>query len=108
MGWTAAGVIVSALAAGTGAVQNQQAQKAQKGARADQADAQSRAQAQALSAQTSEEEAMRKQNRKPADISALLGDQQAPGLGAAGSLLTGAGGIDPNRLILGRSTLLGG
>lgn len=105
MGWTAAGVVVSALGAAASGVQNAQAQNAASQGRRDQSEAQGRAEATALSAQIQEEDALRAENRKTPDVSNLIGDADTGGLG---NLLTGVGGVDPNKLNLGRSTVLGG
>lgn len=52
---------------------------------------------------------MRKANRKAPDIATLLAGNQAGAQGGVGStMLTGAAGVDPGSLSLGRSTLLGG
>jgi hypothetical protein len=54
------------------------------------------------------EEAENKANMKTPDISGLLTEAQRKArLGPAGSMLTGARGVDPTGLQLGRKTLLG-
>ena len=50
-----------------------------------------------------------KANRKKADVSALSAkEEQAALTGPAGTMLTGNQGVDPEKLKLGGSTLLGG
>lgn len=52
---------------------------------------------------------MRKANRKAPDVGSLLAGNLAGAHGGVGStMLTGAAGVDPGSLSLGRSTLLGG
>ena len=64
-----------------------------------------RARAQQLAA----DEANNKANAKTPDATALMAANLAASKnGQAGTLLTGPGGVDPNSLKLGRSTLLGG
>ena len=54
-------------------------------------------------------EANNKANAKTPDATALMAANLAASKnGQAGTLLTGPGGVDPNSLKLGRSTLLGG
>ena len=54
------------------------------------------------------EQAENKANMKTPDISGLLTEAQRKArLGPAGSMLTGANGVDPTGLQLGRKTLLG-
>lgn len=53
--------------------------------------------------------ATNKANGKTPDIGAMLtGAEAASKGGQGGTLLTGPGGVDPNQLTLGRTTLLGG
>ena len=48
-------------------------------------------------------------NAKTPDVAAMLAANLAAGKsGAAGTMLTGPGGIDPTQLTLGKSSLLGG
>lgn len=55
------------------------------------------------------DQANNKANQKTANGSALLTSNQLAGKGGqAGTMLTGAGGIDPSSLALGKTTLLGG
>ena len=50
-----------------------------------------------------------KANRQTADVSAITDESFLAGKGGgAGTMLTGNMGVDPNRLKLGKSTLLGG
>jgi mannitol-specific phosphotransferase system IIBC component len=78
-----------------------------------QASAQEAAQQQAKSAAMKQEkaadEASNRANMKTADTSAILSAAQQAGKGgASGTMLTGAQGIDPAALQLGKNTLLGG
>ena len=51
---------------------------------------------------------MNRANRKRADVSAIQSkEEQAALTGPAGTMLTGAQGVDPNQLNLGGNTLLG-
>jgi hypothetical protein len=55
------------------------------------------------------DEANNQANAKSPDTSAILAANLAAGKqGAAGTMLTGPGGIDPTQLTLGKSSLLGG
>lgn len=55
------------------------------------------------------DEANNQANAKSPDVSAQLQANLAAGKqGAAGTMLTGPGGIDPTTLTLGKSSLLGG
>lgn len=79
-------------------------QQQQKSASAAQQQAKKKEEAQALQA----DEANGRANQKKADISSILAAaQDSSKMGIGGTLLTGAQGIDPNQLLLGKSTLLG-
>lgn len=55
------------------------------------------------------EQASNKANQKRPDIAGALASAMLAGkAGSSGTMLTGPGGIDPNALQLGKSTLLGG
>jgi len=55
-----------------------------------------------------QEEALRRNNQRQPDFASILDSNRRSGAqGQAGTMLTGAGGIDPLTLLLGRSTLLG-
>ena len=55
------------------------------------------------------DEANNRANAKSPDSAAMMAANMAAGKqGAAGTMLTGPGGIDPNSLTLGKSSLLGG
>lgn len=77
-----------------------------------QADAQKKAQDQALgNAKKQQDQAsmqFAQQNQLKPDVAKMLADAQnnAKG-GVSGTMLTGPGGVDPNSLSLGKSTLLG-
>lgn len=97
-GWAAIGAIVGMA----GSVYNGQQQ--QKAAGQAQKQAKDAANAQALQA----DEANGRANSKKADISSILAAaQDSSKTGLSGTLLTGAQGVDPNQLLLGKSTLLG-
>ena len=52
---------------------------------------------------------MNKANKKKANVSALSKKEEDSSLvGSGGTMLTGASGVDPNKLNLGGNTLLGG
>lgn len=77
-----------------------------------QAKAQKKAQQQALTqanAQaTAADQAMNKANQKRPDVTSILDAAAQSGrAGVSGTMLTGAQGVDPNNMSLGRSTLLG-
>jgi len=71
--------------------------------------AQRQAQATAIKQEKLADEAVNAANRKAPDVSAMLSNAAQMGMsGPASTLLTGAGGVDPNSLALGKNTLLGG
>lgn len=71
--------------------------------------AQSEAKANALKQEKAAEEATNKANQKRPDAQGALDSaMQAGKSGASGTLLTGATGVDPATLQLGKTTLLGG
>lgn len=95
---------LSAAIAAVGALSAYQSSK--------QAQAQKRAQGKAEDAAAKQEQEaqreFRRQNRKAPDIGALLAANRDGAAGGVGStMLTGAAGVDPGALSLGRSTLLG-
>lgn len=100
---------ISATVAVLGAMQYSQ----QKTAASQAADAQSKASAQATANATkaadAADQANNKANAKQPDVSALDSSNamSAKG-GVSGTMLTGASGVDPKTLLLGRTTLLGG
>ena len=68
-------------------------------------------QAKANAARTAQQadQANNRANAKAPDVAALLSaNQQAAAGGAGSTMLTGATGVDPRQLTLGRSTLLAG
>jgi hypothetical protein len=70
--------------------------------------AQKKAQSAAISARKTGEMEKRRVGRKP-DIAALLGREGArSGRGAGATMLTGAGGVSPGSMMLGRKSSLGG
>jgi polyphosphate kinase 2 (PPK2 family) len=72
-------------------------------------DAQAQAQANADKQLKEQDQATNRANQKSPDTMAILdAATQAGKGGASGTMLTGAQGIDPNLLTLGKSTLLGG
>lgn len=93
---------VAAVSAGTAAYSAKQGQVAQKNA-GQQAIAAAKTNARLA------DEANNAANSKSPDVSAQLQANLAAGKqGAAGTMLTGPGGIDPTTLTLGKSSLLGG
>lgn len=53
-------------------------------------------------------QAERRQNAQQADISGILSENQNSLLSGGSTLLTGAGGVDPTKLNLGKGNQLGG
>jgi hypothetical protein len=91
----AAGVGASAYAANQGRAQQNQAMRQAAGA--------------AAKNNQMADEATNRANAKSPDVAALMASNLAAGQqGAAGTMLTGPGGVDPNSLTLGKNTLLGG
>ena len=94
-------VIGAVVAAAAGIYQGEKASSAQKKASAQ---AQQQAEKQALQA----EQDFNKANQKKPNAGALLSaNQQAGAAGSSGTMLTGPSGVDPNKLDLGKNTLLG-
>ncbi|NDG61870.1 MAG: hypothetical protein EBY29_00155 [Planctomycetes bacterium] len=63
----------------------------------------------AASQQRQSEMSINAANRRSPDVSSIMaGASKAASGGAAGTMLTGPAGVDPNSLALGRSSLLGG
>jgi uncharacterized protein HemX len=98
--------LISALAGAVGTgysiYSGQQQAKTQKNASA-QAEAKAAANAKAA------DEATNRANQKKPNTAAILDQMLMAGrTGTSGTMLTGAAGIDPTQLSLGRSTLLGG
>jgi type II secretory pathway pseudopilin PulG len=99
---------IAAAGIGTSVAQGEQSRRAGKRALRDQASAQRSALDQAQSERLRADQAARAANRANPDPTALLqAEQDALGRGP-GTSLSGAGGVDPSRLKLGRQTLLGG
>lgn len=101
----------AAAAAGTGvSIANaEQGKKAQNNAMQQQKQAQDQAAAQAASQARRSEYAANEANRKTPDMNAIMqsASQAAKG-GPSGTMLTGPGGVNPNSLSLGKTSLLGG
>jgi len=107
MAIAAAAAAVSAL--GLGIYQGQQADKQQRRALHSQEQAQREASNRATSQQrASAMEEARLNQKKPNTNSILAGEQAAAGKGAGATMLTGASGVDPSKLLLGKTSLLGG
>ncbi|CAB4165254.1 hypothetical protein UFOVP824_44 [uncultured Caudovirales phage] len=101
---------IAAAAAGTGysIVAGQQGARAQRDAMNQQAEAQNRAAKAAGDQANKSEQAIREANRNAPDVSNILANaSKMSSGGAASTMLTGPGGVDPSQLSLGRSTLLG-
>lgn len=82
-------------------------QSARRGLRAQEA-AQKKAQSAAISTRKTGEMEKRRVGRKP-DIAALLGREGSrAGRGAGATMLSGAGGVSPGSMMLGRKSSLGG
>ena len=103
------GLITAAIVIAAGAsVYSGQAgkQSARRGLRAQEA-AQKKAQSAAISTRKIGEMEKRRVGRKP-DIAALLGREGArAGRGAGATMLSGAGGVSPGSMMLGRKSSLG-
>jgi hypothetical protein len=101
----------AAAAAGTGyTIANAESgKKAQQKAMQQQERAQNEAASQAASQARRSEYAANEANRKTPDMNAIMqsASQAAKG-GPASTMLTGPGGVDPNSLSLGKTSLLGG
>jgi hypothetical protein len=97
---------VALLGAGAGVIQGENARGDAKKAQARQSQAQQTAlgAAAAESRRASVEQASA--NREQPNPAAILAAEQQR-RGGRGTLLTGAGGVDPGSLVLGRNTLLG-
>lgn len=78
-------------------------------AASEQKKANAKAEAAAKLAADQQDQALNKANAKTPDLQSVLAGNLTGGGGGAGStLLTGSSGVDGNKLLLGRSTLLGG
>ena len=89
--------------------QGQQQKKAQKKQLALQAQANEDSRKQAKAEADRADIEYNKANRQTADVSAITDESVLAGKGgAAGTMLTGTMGIDPDKLNLGKSSLLGG
>lgn len=62
----------------------------------------------AKDARLAEEQLRRNSQRSPDFASVVSGNRRAGTMGVGGTMLTGADGVDPQSLLLGRATLLGG
>lgn len=103
-GISATTVLAAAAVAGT-AVSIYNGQEQKKAA----SSAQSQARDAALKQEQSADEANNRANQKRPDTAgALAAAQQSGKAGASGTMLTGAQGVDPTALQLGKTTLLGG
>lgn len=82
--------------------------KAQKNALRSQEQAQKQAEARAMSQQRSSEQQLAMANRKRPDISAIMqASEEAGSMGAAGTMLTGPKGVNPDDLTMAKTSLLG-
>lgn len=97
--------VLGVLAGGPAYVSYAQGKKANEIQQAAGDEAQKRAEATAKLA----EEAVNKANQKRPNVAGMLSsNQMAAKGGQSGTMLTGPGGIDPSKLQLGKTTLLGG
>lgn len=102
---TAASVVVGAIGTGYSIYAGQQQAQAQKKALGAQKGAQAKAEADARSQQMKSEMAVNAANQKKPDMSAIM--KAAQSTGGSNTMLTGPGGVDPNSLSLGKTSLLG-
>lgn len=101
--WIAGAMIVASVAQTY--TSNQNAKAALKQQESAQQDAKSAA----LKQEKAADEANNAANRKSPDTNALLSAAMNSGkTGISSTMLTGSSGVDPNKLQLGRSNLLGG
>ena len=104
----------AAIGIGAGAMKNQYdqgkaAQASQQQGLALQQQAQNDAVKQADAQASSSQQAVNRANQSTPDTAAIMSEAgQAAKGGGAGTMLTGASGVNPNDLKLGKSTLLGG
>lgn len=89
-----------------GVIQGERGSQNQKKGIRLQKEAQDRAEARAVRQENSAAEQRRRESARVPDIGAMLTQEQS--LSGVSSLLSGAGGVAPGRLKLGRPTLLGG
>jgi len=110
LGAVMAGTAAAATAAGTGyaIASGEDAKKKQAAALSRQESAQAQAVKAAEGQRMTSEMAINQANRKKPDVSSIMqaAGESASG-GAAGTMLTGPTGVNPNALSLGKSTLLG-
>ena len=101
MSWAMAAVAVAAVGVGMSYYNGQQQMAAQK-------DANEQAKKNALKQEQAADQANNAANRKTANVSGILSAAEQAGKGGvSGTMLTGAGGIDPNTLAISKNTLLG-
>jgi hypothetical protein len=99
---------LSLASIGAGIEQGQRQVRQQKRALQAQEEATRTATAASASERRRAELEQRRANRRQPDVASLLGtERSALGRGPAATMLTGASGIDPNRLLLGKKSLLG-
>lgn len=105
-----AGFTTLALASlAASAYQGEMQKKAAKKANVLQAEAQKKAESDSIRQERINEMERNKADAKKPDLATLLASEQSMMLGgAAGTMLTGQGGVDSQKLKLGRTTLLGG
>ena len=110
LGAVMAGTAAAATAAGTGyaIASGEDAKKKQAQALTRQESAQAQAVTAAERQRKTSEMAINQANRKKPDVSSIMqaAGESASG-GAAGTMLTGPTGVNPNALSLGKTTLLG-
>lgn len=100
--------IALGLGLGASAVQGRQQSIAQKRGIRQQEEAQRLATSRAAAEQRRQEMEQRRANRKKPNLSSLLSDERRGALtGPGATMLTGAGGVNRQRLTLGQSSLLG-
>lgn len=103
------GAITGIVGAISGIAQGITSDQAQRKGRRQQRTAQEAATATSVAEQRKADEALAAANRQAPDVTSLLTAEQQDRLrGPTSTRLTGAAGVDPNRLKLGRTSLLGG
>lgn len=100
----AASLAAGALAAGAGVYQGLSAQASQKKAMSQQDEAQKRSLMEMATQRVRSQEKMAQADKKTPDAASIMAASTKP---RAGTMLTGAEGVQPSSMTLGRNTLLG-
>lgn len=99
-----AALILAGAAVGTGVAQGEQARRAQKKSLRQQEETQRQSLAAAVNDKQLSDMQERRASQQAPDVNSLLASASTP---KQSSLLTGPGGVDPSKLILGKTKLLG-